>query len=69
MVSPKMLVIIEETVHWMFSDAEEIGTSDISCCVNSCLDNYYGKNAEVSSETRFKVRSAVMTAIRTIDYD
>ena len=30
--------IAEEEVEWMFSDAEEIGSSDISICVHNVLE-------------------------------
>ena len=30
--------IVQEEVQWMFSDAEEIGSSDISICVRQIFD-------------------------------
>ena len=34
----KLREITEEEVEWMFSDAEEIGSSDISICVRNVLE-------------------------------
>ena len=30
--------IVQEEVEWMFSDAEEVGSSDISACMRNIID-------------------------------
>ena len=39
--------IVQEEVQWMFSDAEEIGSSDMSICVRQILDTAQGCGIEV----------------------
>jgi hypothetical protein len=33
-----VMSIAQEEVEWFFSEAEEIGTSDVSCCVRAIYD-------------------------------
>ena len=39
--------IVEEQVEWMFSDAEEIGSSDMGICVRQILDTAESCGVEV----------------------
>ena len=39
--------IVEEQVEWMFNDAEEIGSSDMSICVRQILDTAESCGVEV----------------------
>ena len=39
--------IVQEEVQWMFSDAEEIGSSDISICIRQILDTAQSCGIEV----------------------
>ena len=39
--------IVQEEVEWMFSDAEEIGSSDMSICVRQILDTAASCGVEV----------------------
>ena len=38
--------IVEEQVEWMFSDAEEIGSSDMSICARQILDTAIAEGIE-----------------------
>ena len=38
--------IVEEQVDWMFSDAEEIGSSDMSICAREILDTAIAEGIE-----------------------
>ena len=38
--------IVEEQVEWMFSDAEEIGSSDMSICAREILDTAIAEGIE-----------------------
>ena len=38
--------IVEEQVDWMFSDAEEIGSSDMSICAQQILDTAIAEGIE-----------------------
>ena len=38
--------IVEEQVDWMFSDAEEIGSSDMSICARQILDTAIAEGIE-----------------------
>lgn len=58
--------IIEEWVYWKFHDAEEICSSDISCCVRDILREYY-ENPEDATEQEFQlVRNYVHTCINEL---
>ena len=56
---------IEDYSYWMFDDAEEIGSSDISACVRAVLSDYYPGELEYASvqETAL-VRNYVHNCIR-----
>jgi len=56
---------IEEYSEWMFDDAEEIGSSDISACVRAVLNEYYpGDPAQASKSEAALVRNYVHNCIR-----
>ena len=56
---------IEEYAEWMFDDAEEIGSSDISACVRAVLSDYYpGELAYASIRETALVRNYVHNCIR-----
>ena len=60
-----LMANIEEHVEWMFGDAEEIGSSDLSACVRAVLSDYYPGELEYASmqETAL-VRNYVHNCIR-----
>jgi len=60
-----LMANIEEQTYWMFNDAEEIGSSDISYCVRAVLSDYYPGELEYASvqETAL-VRNYVHNGIR-----
>jgi hypothetical protein len=56
---------IEEYSYWMFDDAEEIGSSDISACVRAVLSDYYpGELVQASVQEAALVRNYVHNCIR-----
>ena len=56
---------IEEYAEWMFDDAEEIGSSDISACVRAVLSDYYpGELVQASVQETALVRNYVHNCIR-----
>ena len=56
---------IEDYSSWMFDDAEEIGSSDISACVRAVLSDYYpGELVQASVQEAALVRNYVHNAIR-----
>ena len=56
---------IEEYAEWMFDDAEEIGSSDISACVRAVLSDYYpGELVQASVQEVALVRNYVHNCIR-----
>jgi len=54
--------IVQEEVQWMFSDAEEIGTSDISICVRQILDTAQGCGVVVD-ESQISIRGLISDAL------
>ena len=54
--------IVQEEVQWRFSDAEEIGTSDISCCARQILDTAQGCGIEVD-ESQVSIRGLISDAL------
>ena len=54
--------IVQEEVQWMFSDAEEIGSSDISICVRQILDTAESCGVEVD-ESDFSIRCMISDAL------
>ena len=56
---------IEDYSYWMFDDAEEIGSSDISACVRAVLNEYYpGELVQASVREAALVRNYVHNCIR-----
>lgn len=56
---------IEDYSSWMFDDAEEIGSSDISACVRAVLSDYYPGELEYASMREAAlVRNYVHNCIR-----
>ena len=56
---------IEEYAEWMFDDAEEIGSSDISACVRAVLSDYYpGELVQATDQEAALVRNYVHNCIR-----
>ena len=61
--------IIRHNVEFYFLDAHEIGSSDVSICVNSVIDEYAPLTENfVAVPTRREIRRAVNEAISTL-YD
>ena len=60
--------IIHDHVEFMFTDVEEIGTSDVSCCVNSIIRDYAPYTEQfASTPTRQVIRRAVNNCIASLD--
>lgn len=60
-----LMANIEERAHWMFDDAEEIGSSDISACVRAVLSDYYpGELVQATDQEAALVRNYVHNCIR-----
>ena len=58
-----LTAVISETVSFMFDGAEEIGSSDISCCVLSVLRCYY-ENPKEATHLEFElIRNGVRNSI------
>ena len=56
--------IISDNVDFMFTDVEEIGSSDVSCCVNAVINDYAPLTTQyASTPTRREIRRAVNYAI------
>ncbi len=58
-----LLATIDEQVEHMFDDAEEIGTSDISCCVTNVLRSYYDDPKEATDVEFNAIRGGVRWSI------
>ena len=54
--------IVQEEVQWMFSDAEEIGSSDISICARQILDTAQGCGVVVD-ESQISIRGLISDAL------
>ena len=54
--------IVQEEVQWMFSDAEEIGSSDITACVNNILLAAASCGIEVD-ESQVSIRGLISDAL------
>jgi len=61
-----LLAVIDDEVYSMFSDAEEIGSSDISCCVRNVLRNFYINIDEATNPECVAVRNAVQNSLATV---
>ena len=60
--------IIQENVDFMFTDAHEIGTSDVSICVDRVIKDYAPYTDEFASvPTRQVIRRAVQTCLSSLD--
>ena len=60
-----LMANIEEHVEWMFGDAEEIGSSDLSACVRAVLSDYYtGELVQATDPEAALVRNYIHNAIR-----
>ena len=56
--------IIRLNVEFFFEGVEEIGTSDVSCCVNAVIRDYAPLTEQfASTPTRREIRRAVNSAI------
>ena len=56
--------IIRLNVEFFFEGVEEIGTSDVSCCVNAVIRDYAPLTEQfASTPTRREIRRAVNAAI------
>jgi hypothetical protein len=62
-----LMANIEEQTYWMFNDAEEIGSSDISACVRNVLDAYYpGELVQATAQEFELVRNYVRNCINEL---
>ena len=60
--------IIQENVDFMFTDVEEIGTSDVSICVNRIIEEYAPYTEQfASTPTRQVIRRVVNNCIATLN--
>jgi hypothetical protein len=61
-----LLANIEDHVESFFSDAEEIGSSDISCCVRAILRSYYPNPDDATNPEWVAVRNGVHNHLSTV---
>ena len=62
--------IIKDNVEFYFNDAHEIGSSDVSVCVNSVIQDYAPLTANFASvPTRREIRRSVNEAIGVMSDD
>ena len=61
-----LLATVENTTRFFFEGAEEIGSSDISCCVRAILREYYDDIGEASNPECVAVRNAVHNTLTTV---
>ena len=54
--------IVQEEVQWMFGDAEEVGSSDISICARQILDTAWSCGIEVD-ESQVSIRGLISDAL------
>ncbi len=60
--------IISENVDFMFTDVEEIGTSDVSICVNRIIKEYAPFTEDyASTPTRQVIRRMVNNCLATLN--
>ena len=60
--------IISDNVDFMFTDVEEIGTSDVSICVNRIIKEYAPFTEDyASTPTRQVIRRMVNNCINTLN--
>ena len=62
--------IIRDNVEFFFSDAHEIGSSDVSICVNAVINEYAPLTDQYASvPTRREIRRSVNEAISLLGDD
>jgi hypothetical protein len=61
-----LLAVIEDEVFFMFTDAEEIGSSDISCCVRNVLRSFYDNIDEATNPECVAIRNGINNALTTV---
>lgn len=61
-----LLSTIENTTRFFFEGAEEIGSSDISCCVRAVLREFYDDLDEVTNPEWVAVRNGVQNNLSTV---
>ena len=62
--------IIRDNVEFFFSDAHEIGSSDVSVCVNAVINEYAPLTDQFASvPTRREIRRSVNEAISLLGDD
>ena len=62
--------IIRDNVEFFFSDAHEIGSSDVSVCVNAVINEYAPLTDQYASvPTRREIRRSVNEAISLLGDD
>ena len=67
---PSLFEIIKDNVDFYFNDAHEIGSSDVSVCVNSVIRDYAPQTDNYASvPTRREIRRAVNEAISLLGDD
>ena len=67
---PSLFEIIRDNVEFYFSDAHEIGSSDVSICVNSVIRDYAPQTDNYGSvPTRREIRRSVNEAISVMGDD
>ena len=66
--APMLFEIISDNVDFMFTDVEEIGSSDVSICVNRIIKEYAPFTEDyASTPTRQVIRRIVRNCIATLD--
>ena len=67
---PSLFEIIKDNVEFYFNDAHEIGSSDVSVCVNSVIQDYAPLTVNFASvPTRREIRRSVNEAISVMGDD
>lgn len=61
-----LLATVENTTRFFFEGAEEIGSSDISCCVRAILREYYHDIEEATNPECVAVRNAVQNTLTAV---
>ena len=60
--------IIQANVDFYFTDAHEIGSSDVSCCVNSIIKEYAPFTEDyASTPTRQVIRRCVLNCLHVLE--
>jgi hypothetical protein len=61
-----LLSTIENTTRFFFEGAEEIGSSDISCCVRAVLREFYNDIEDATNPEWVAVRNGVNNCLSTV---